>query len=329
MKKLTATIAALLVAACSTPVDPADQYRDALPKAQAVELGTPQAEGAPAGALSVARQPLGQSDLLQSEYAVMSYYLAVSVNGGAGIILGLVRFIASLPPSSCDDGRCTWGPWAGDQGLNAYRLVAAKDGDAYHYALQGKPWASPDEAFVDILVGTANPVDRDHGSGTFTLDFDAADAGLAHGPGYERQDFGLLVVDYDNTRNVTVGAEFIGARNQDPDPAKRHFMNAAYLFVDEASGGRLQVAFENLGTGETVSLNTRWGGNGQGRCDVVYTPAAGPSGTATECWAGRSADFAEVYDSLHMDIPELSDPGACAPFTEFEPATLPLPVVPR
>jgi hypothetical protein len=324
MKKLTASLAALLLAACGAETDPAQQYRDALPKAQAVQLGTPQSEGAAAGALSVARQPLGDSSIAQSEYAVMSYYLALSVNGGAGLLLNLVRYITTFPTSACDDTTCTWGPWVGDQGWNNYKLVVTKvvtaGGNSYVYALSGQDARTPGASFVDILTGTAYPVDRDHGSGTFTLDFDAQDA-LAHPPGYAKKDFGQLVVDYDNTRNPTVGARFIGAHNQ--DPANPHRMNAAYLFEDASSGGELQVAVENLDTTETLTLRTRWSASGQGRSDVRYTAAGGGGLTASECWAGRSQDFVEVYDTKHLDI--LGDASGCSPFSDFQEATIPLP----
>ena len=120
-----------------------------------------------------------------------------------------------------------------------------------------------------------------------------------------------------------VGAQFIGARNA--DPANPHFMNAAYLFEDAASGGQLQVAFENLNTTEMLTLRTRWSASGQGRADVLFTAGTGVSLTASECWAGRSADFVEVYDTKHLDIPELSDPGACSPFTDFQEADVSLP----
>jgi hypothetical protein len=74
MKKITASLAALLVAACGTQTsDPVEKFRDALPKAEAVTVRTPQDEGSTAGALSAARQPLGETNSLQSEYAVLSY----------------------------------------------------------------------------------------------------------------------------------------------------------------------------------------------------------------------------------------------------------------
>jgi hypothetical protein len=332
MKKLTATLAAILFAACApTEKDDAQEFRDALPKAQTAALGTYQTEGGTSGKIGVSRDALGDTDMQQSEYAVMSYFLALSVNGGAALVLDLVQFITAFPPSVCEPGvSCTWGPWVGDQGLNRYRLDVTKVGDAYEYALSGQNAVVADSPFVDILTGTAYPVDRDHGSGTFTLDFQASHEGLAHGPAYEQKDFGQLVLDYDNVSNpVTVSAQFIGARNQDPDPAKQHFMNAAYGFEDAASGGQLQVAFENLDTTETLAMRTRWSASGQGRADVLFTAAGGATFTASECWAGRTQDFVEVYDTKHLDIPELSNPSACSPFTAFEQATIELPSAPE
>lgn len=329
MKNPTALLAAVALAACvPTEDDPAQEFRDALPKAQAAALGTYQAEGGATADAGVSRAALGDTDLVQSEYAVMSFYLALSVNGGAKLVLDLVQFVTAFPPTACvPEVSCTWGPWVGDQGLNAYMLVVTKAGEAYGYALSGQNQVVPDAPFVEILTGTAYPVDRDHGSGAFTLDFDAAHEGLAHGPAYERRDFGQLVVRYDNTRNpVWVEADFVGARNSDPENA--HFMNAAYRFEDRTSGGQLQVAFENTDTSETLSMNTRWSASGQGRADVLFTAAGGQSFTASECWAGQSAEYAEVYDTKHLDVPALADASACSPFSTFEEATLDLPAAP-
>ncbi len=325
MNRLTASLAALALAACNAQkADPAQAYRDALPKATAAAIGTYQDAGATPGALSVARQPLGDSNIAQSEYAVMSYYLAVAVNGGAGLVLDLLQFITGFPPSACDaHTSCTWGPWSGDQGLNGYKLVVTRNGAAYDYELSGQNALVPGSPWVPFLTGKAVPADRSHGSGTFTLDFDAHWAGLAHAPGAQQQDYGRLVLDYDNTTVPTVTAQFIGAYDRDPQNA--HFVNAAYSFVAAASGGELQVAFENLDTTDTVALRTRWSATGQGRADAVYTPAGQTSLTASECWAGRSASWIEVYDTKHLDIPQLSDPTGCAPFTTFQAPDIQLP----
>src|SRR5512133_1369821 len=117
MKKITASLAALVVAACGAQTtDPVQKFRDALPKADAVTVRTAQDAGTAAGALSTVRQPLGETASPQSEYAVMSYYLALSMNGGIVWTLAIVRYVTAFPPTTHDDASATWGPWIDDQG---------------------------------------------------------------------------------------------------------------------------------------------------------------------------------------------------------------------
>lgn len=330
MNKTTATIAALLLAACgATKDDPAQQYREALPQAATAHVGTYQDAGAgTTAAVGVAQQALGDSDLVQSEYAVQSYWLAVSVNWGAKSILDLVQFITRFPTTACDETSCTWGPWVGDQGLNNYKLVVTKDGAEYVYALSGQNAQVADSPWVAFLTGRASPVDRDHGSGSFELDFDANYSGLAHAPNFVRKDYGLLAVTYDNTiQSPYVGATFIGAREEDNDQIAGNdkFVDAAYLFEAKPSGGQLQVAFYNRTTGDSAKLRTRWGANGQGRADAIYVPAVGNSVTASECWLGRSQSWAEAYDTKHLNDERLQDANACSPFDAFLEAELSVP----
>ncbi len=327
MKKITGTLAALLVAACGTQsTDPVQKFRDALPKAETVALGTPQDEGATAGALTAARQPLGETQMAQSEYAVLSYYLALSVNGGVVWVLSTVRYVTAFPPTTYDETSATWGPWIDEQGLNRWKLTVTRNGDAYDWALSAQPGSQPDAAFADLIAGTAYPVDRDHGSGTFTVNFDAQDA-LDHGALWQKEDYGQLVVNYDNRQNPTVGAVFVGGhkRDGDQDPTNDHLMNAAYGFTDAASGGELQIAFDDLTTTETVALRTRWSAGGAGRGDAHYNGPDGAGGRVdyyeSECWAGRSQNFAEVYDSH----PLFGDENLCSPFSTASYADISLP----
>lgn len=322
MKKTTVLLAAALVLAACGEVDPAQQFRDALPKSQAVQVGTPQTEGTP-GALSVRRDALGDTAMIQSEYAVMSYYLALTMNTGVAWTLQFLQLVTAFPPTTVDDGSATWGPWVDDQGLNRWKLVVTKVGDAYEYALSAQPGSNAGAPFVDLITGIAHPVDRDRGQGTFTIDFDAQDA-LDHGPLWEKKDFGQLAVDYDNRTNVSIGAVFTNARND--DPANPHLLNAAYAFADAPSGGVLQIAFENLETTEAVSLRTRWSAGGAGRADAHYNGPDGAGGRvdyyASECWAGHAQDFEEVYDSKY---PNVGPESACSPYASALYADVVLP----
>lgn len=314
-KTLSLLTAAALLAACGeSKIDPND-VRAALPKAAAIQIGTPSADGA--ATTGVSRAALEGDPVYGSGYAITSYWTAVTVNVGVWWTLTLVELITAFPPSSCDEAACTWGPWEDDNGLNVWRLVVTRAGDGYAYVLAAQPGSQPGAGFVTLLSGVAYPgADRDHGHGTFTMDFDA-EAMLDHGVLWEQEDFGELSVAYDNRTALSIDVTFLGAQSDDPaDPV---FMNAVYAFDDTGAGGELQIAFETVeASPRNLSLRTRWNATGAGRGDAEY--AEGPwTYQASECWAGAPT-FALVYDSE----PVYGDAGACA-FAEplYADVTLP------
>lgn len=315
MKTTTSLVAAaVLLAACGTELDPND-VRGALPKADAVELRTPEAETTPTA--GVQRQALGDTPLYQSEYAVMSYRTALSVNVGVGDMLNLLQLIIAFPPTECADSSCTWGPHVDEAGLNRWRLVVEKTASGtFEYVLSAQNGVTGGD-FVSLLTGAATPgPDSDHGRGSFTLDFDAEDA-LAHGPLWEKEDYGQVTVTYDNLDGTaSIGAVFLNGQND--DPANPGPMNAVYAFEDLGAGGQLQVAVENLESGESISLRTRWNAAGAGRGDAHYSGLDGVLGNeddayASECWAGEAFAWVEQYDSK---FPDLGPETVCA----FQPA---------
>jgi hypothetical protein len=324
MKKLSAVLAAALaLAACGQKEDPAQQYRDALPKSGAVEIGTPAGATAVSGVVAATSSTLGGADrAAQSEYAVTSYYLALSINGGTAWSLRLLQFITAYPATSCDDASCTWGPSVDDQGLNRWKLVVTKDADHFDYAFSGQKGSDTSAPWVDLIAGVAYPgADRDHGSGTFKVDFDAQDA-LDHGDLWVKKDYGNVTLSYDNTKSpVTVGATFLGAKNQDPDAG--YFMNVVYSYERAASGGELQVAFERLDTNESLSLRTRWSPSGAGRGDAHYNDGGSVDYYATQCWDGAVNGYAESFDSV--PDPDTGNESACSPFSSASYADIALP----
>jgi len=325
MKKLSSTlVAAFVLAACAQKSDPAQQYRDVLPQAEIVQIGTPSAEPN-AGALSARSDALGQSPSYGSEYAQTSYWTAVSVNGGVWWTLTLVKVITAFPPSAdCSDTSCTWGPWAGDDGLNEWKFHADKVADHFEYQLSARAIAGA-APWTDLLTGTAFPgADRNHGNGSFTVYFDRQDA-LPHPDGWVKQDYGTLDVNYDNRTRIAIDATLAGGKDQ--DPANPHMMDATYSFRrDPGHGGDLGLGVVNVDTSERLSLHTRWDGTGAGRSDVHYQAAGGsPDFTSTECWAGAGGippwvpAFGETYDDK---VPFGTEATDCV----FNPADfLPLP----
>jgi hypothetical protein len=308
MKKLTAASAALLLAACSAQKsDPAQQYRDALPQAAKIQIGTPSAQPA-AAKLSGRQDALSQAPAYQSEYARVSYWTAVTVNVGVWWTLTLVKTITSFPPSAdCNDTACTWGPWAGDDGLNEWKLHVDKVDAHFVYALSARPIAGA-AAWTDLLGGTAYPgADRDHGNGSFRIDFDAQLA-LAHAAGWTQQDFGVLDVTYDNRTDLSIDAALTNGRSDDPNGS--YDMDATYSFLGTGTGGDLQLGIVNLDTSERLSLDTRWIGTGAGRGDVDFIDALGTELRASECWAGEALGWVKVFDD--KPDPDYGSEALCA-----------------
>src|SRR5512137_3065691 len=112
MKKLSSLVAvsvALALAGCSGGLDdPAKKYREALPPADAVQLRAPAADGTAAPTALVASGALASTAATspypaQSEFATISYWSAVGINGGTWWTLTLVQFITDHRPTSCND----------------------------------------------------------------------------------------------------------------------------------------------------------------------------------------------------------------------------------
>jgi hypothetical protein len=282
--------AALLVACGEDEIDP-QAVRNAMPAAETIQIGVPEA---PASASAGTRRAaLGEEPAYGSGLAHVSYWTAVSVNGGVWWALTLVRLVTLFPPTACDASTCTWGPWVDDDGLNRWQLVVTRDGDAYEWVFSAQPGSQPAAPFSPIMLGVAHPgVDRHRGHGSFTVDFEAA-ADLDHGVLWQQTDFGTLTVVYDNRTSLSIDATALGTRTEEPGV----FMNAVYAFDATGTGGELQLAFETIeDVPANLSLRTRWDDAGAGRGDAQYVEG-GLTYRESECWAGASASFALVYDT--------------------------------
>jgi hypothetical protein len=319
MRQLATLLAtAALLAACgknSLSAMNADSVRKALPKPESIQIGTPEARVASARAASGDRAALVQSaPTYGSVYAATSYWTAVTVNVGVWWTLTSVRAVTLLPPTRCDADSCAWGPVLGDDHLNVWTLEVTRAGSGYDWSLSAHPATGGAEA--KLISGHAIPgADQWHGSGTFTVDFDAS-AALAHAQGWEQTDFGTLDVAYDNRTTLSVDATFLGARSQDPkDPCN---MNAAYAFDATASGGTLQLGFHNLDTDATLGLHTRWNETGAGRGDARFAQQS-TTVNASQCWDGAPG-YGMVWDGTTLT----GDEALCA-FADAEPPTIAIP----
>lgn len=308
MKKLTSILAAALtIAGCQPADDAAAEYREAMPQATSVQIQTAAADGSSSTTGLTAANALIANPGYQSDYAIISYWTAVTINGGTWWTLTLLDLVMSYEPTDCGSNSCTWGPWLADDQLNNWKLVATKNDGAFSWAFSGQNAIVPGE-WATLISGTAHPgADKNHNRGTFLIDFDAQDA-LAHGPGWQKDDFGTLEISYDSTDGLYVDAVALG--NQNDDPTNPHEMNAVYSFAKDGPGGQLQIAVENLDTTERLWLRTRWDASGSGRGDLEFDPNGGErtdSAFASECWDGPAADWALDYDTY----PVVGDPSLC------------------
>lgn len=332
MRKLAALSAALLATACGQQLDPA-AIRAALPSAEVVKIDAPNPTG---GAAAMPPGLQGRQAAVASAggpapFAVTSYLFATAVNSGVFWTLAPIAWLTQVvPPTSCTDAACTWGPFSGEQDLNSWMLVVTRSGDAYDYALSGAPKSPAGSPFVPVLSGRAFPGVVEHrGHGTFTVDFDEVWAGLAHPAGEVQQDFGSLTVAYDARTSLHLDVSFLGGRNNElpgADPAAPNRVNAVYAFDASAVGGDLQLGFRPLPpyldgvVEQTTSLHTRWDATGAGRGDFLATRPGDTVVGFSQCWDGPPA-YTMIFDGSSQT---LTDPSGCA-FPSAAPITITVP----
>lgn len=332
MKTPTALLTALLATACGTQqLDPAE-IRQAMPRSEALRIDAPDPAVAapPAVQARVAAAALpAAAPATKAPLAVTSYWMALGVNSGVFWALAPVAFLTELvPPTSCDQSACTWGPGSEAGELNDWRLVVTRSGDGYDYVLSAAPKAPAGSPFVDVMTGHADPGPVQHrGAGRFTVDFDRAWAGMAHAAGEPQKDFGTIAVTYDARGQVSLGVDFRDARNNENpgDPSAPNKVSAAYAFVASGTGGDLQVGFHHQAPysdayrDESVTLRTQWNAAGEGRSDVQYLTPGFTAGF-NQCWDG-APDYAMTFNG--DPAAPVGDLGACR--FEAAPITIHVP----
>jgi hypothetical protein len=311
MRRVLILLGAAALAACNAGKLTADEVRNALPYSENAQVGAP---GASAAAAQKVIAPAAVSD---SDFFRLSGALAASVNVGVGAVLGTVRFVVSLPPTSCQADTCTWGPWTSALEYNTFKLEVTRNGDQYDWALSGQPKTNPSAGFSAFVYGSAIPGSAPRrGHGTVTVDFEAAK--LLDGP---HDDDGRIDCQYDARGPLHLGCSFLGMIDRGLTAPPGSHVNAAYDFQATATGGDLQVAWHTLppNVDQTLSLHSRWDANGAGRGDLEYVQGD-LTYRESECWGGGTTAFALVFDTN----PVSGDETACA-FSPADYATLAVP----
>jgi hypothetical protein len=328
MRKTTALLAALLATACGTQKLSPAEIRDAMPSADVVKISAPNPN---AGAMVVGDPALGAAPAVASPkapLAVTSYLFALAVNGGVFWTLAPIAWLTTaVPPTSCTDKACTWGPGSGAAELNDWMLVVAKAGERYDFTLSGQKKTPAGSPWVPVITGYAYPGATAHrGHGAFAVDFDQVWAGLAHPAGAVQQDFGTISVDWDGRTSLHLDVTFLGARNGEApgaDPANPNRVNAVYAFDATGTGGDLKLGFRTLPpyvgvVAATATLHTRWQAGGAGVADFSYL-RTGASLSFSQCWAG-APDYGMTFDGSGPT----GDAGLCV-FTPLDPVVITVP----
>jgi hypothetical protein len=282
--RLAMTLAALAASSACLPrkgeEGDVNGARDALPRAESLRVNVP--EGG-------ANKPAGVGQT--SDLYALTRATAGTLNGGAAVVLVVVRAVTLLPPTSVDGDAYVWGPWDGNAlQPSQYRLVvrAEEDGD-YAWSLEGRRKHTAGE-FKMVISGVATPGEPGRGSGTLTMDFNVAEALDPIGNRGE----GVLSLTYDlETEPATLHIDWEGLAG--------HTVSYDYSEGRDGSGTFDFVNFEDTddaGTAfETLEISSKWKASGAGRSDAHIS--GGDLGAArhqvTECW---NTSYAVTY---HID----------------------------
>ncbi|HEY2410325.1 MAG TPA: hypothetical protein VGI10_30175 [Polyangiaceae bacterium] len=309
--------------------DPADEYREAVPSAQSVNIDGPgSANGTSStAALSSAPQahtlgsaPPGTPD--PSGYAKWYGFTRDERDGVNSItlaILGGVSLIVHSEPTSTTSDSATWGPYTDALDPASYRLRVQRVAPGeYDYVLEGRPKASSSDAdYQTVLSGKGyGRNDARHGQGAFTVDLDAA---RALDPYKHPNDSGSVAFEYQLPANIdddltalprTISATVV-------PQGESHYAIESQANVDHT--GSLHVtAHADIDASKTTALEdvqveSRYRADGAGRADITISggdvPATIGTVTASECWG---SDFMRSYytDSANIE-PSAGDAAAC------------------
>jgi hypothetical protein len=260
-------------------------FRQALPEATEVAVKVPDQ--------AAARLDSSQSALLgeTAKFYELTRGVSRTLNGGTAWTLILVHTIASFPVTSVEGDTLIWGPWTDALDPAEYRLTATEaDGGRWLWSLEGRRKdAGASAAFEPVVAGDAGD-----GHGTFSLDFDRAEA--LDPLGNDGQ--GQVDVVYDrHAREVLM--DYARVEQAPGEPAQTATFHYEYREAPE-DGGAGDFVFqihddldENGSAWEDADVRSRWLASGAGRSD--FTISSGDldvTVTGSECW---STSFARVY----------------------------------
>jgi hypothetical protein len=304
------------------------EFAGSTPTAENVALAVP--ASATAQSALTSGDGTVRSALLGEEAGSYQLTRAVTdiVNGATGAVLLLVKTIVSFPATTVHGDTAVWGPGSQPLEKNAYRLTVTRTAPhVFSWALDAKPKTADDTTFITILSGThtravddrGRPIEN-YGSGSFVVDWDAAQTLPDHGTAV-----GVATFNYARTAPgavTTIDVDFQGIKD---DPPSTELYDALYRYTaTPGAGGELKYAAKRdfypdphpSGSAlEDFTIHSRWQETGTGRTDYqltggdVATAGLAPV-TVSECW---DASFLSTYKNVSYD-PSMSwgDEATCS-----------------
>jgi hypothetical protein len=287
MRKTLDLVSLAAVLACMACGGPSVQQSaaSAMPTKDTTQLDSPKGPTAPAANPSGGPAPAAPAS--QPNYGLVTFYLAVGVNGGAAAVLDLIQYVVSLPPTHCSGNSCVW-QGSGTADPVTWRLTVSETAGVYTYDLDGAAKSDLTATFKNVVHGTATPSGIPHrGTGAFSLSLDNA---YALNP--LSTDRGTLAFTYDNSVVGQGKLDVVANHTISKDPADNGaVMNAKYTFKgDGKGGGDLDVGVYNVTTTGSFSLNSQWVAGGAGSAAVsAHVPGAlvDPI-TEAQCWGSAA-----------------------------------------
>jgi hypothetical protein len=309
MKTLLAATCTLSLVACVKQDEAPKDIDHALPTADQVSIKLPETT-----ARLIDQDAVGQL----ANWYVSTRDVTRTFNGGSAWVLVLIHTIVQFPVTTVNGDTFTWGPWSQALDPAEYKLDVRAVGDGtYAYKLSGRSKTKAGSQFEVVIDGSADPRPGElKGNGEFLIDFDASkrvnplDNGDAKGSVDVKYDLAKHHLDLTIMSTDATGQPVL----------------ADYAYNQAADGGGDMVFDVNGNAGgtaklETLTLRSRWLGNGSGRADARI--AGGDLGavqaTASECW---DTTFRRTFytDSVNF-APTEGAQTTCA----FATADLPLP----
>lgn len=290
MRKILALVslaAALACAACGGS-SVQQSAASAMPTKDTTQLSSPKGATAVSASPGPSTMAIAQATTSpQPNYGLVTFYLAVGVNGGAAAVLDLIQYVVALPPTHCGGNTCVWQGSATADPVT-WRLTVSETAGVYTYDLDGAAKSDPAATFRNVVHGTATPSGIPHrGTGAFTVSFDDA---YALNP--LTTDRGTIAITYDNSVVGQAKLDVLAHHTVSKDPADNGAVqNAKYTFHEDGKGGGdLDVGVYNLTTTGSFSLNSQWIAGGAGSAWVTaHVPGAAIDPiTEAQCWGAAA-----------------------------------------